>query len=59
MDHIHGEALALELAESHPHLAATNADNYEYFAVAAAGDGGDNGSVLLTEVYFGKHISDL
>ncbi|KAI1783034.1 metalloprotease [Ganoderma leucocontextum] len=63
VEHTHGEALALELAESFPHLAAANAENYEYFAVAAtgswSGEGEDDVSVLLTEVHFSKHMWDL
>ncbi|TBU24125.1 metalloprotease [Dichomitus squalens] len=60
-EHAHGETLGQELARSYPHLAATNADNYEYFAVASFGDGPGQGdaSVLLTQVHFGKHILDL
>lgn len=59
-EHAHGEGLGQELARSHPHLAAANADNYEYFAVAAFGDGPESdASVLLTQVHFGKHILDL
>ncbi|PIL27296.1 hypothetical protein GSI_10443 [Ganoderma sinense ZZ0214-1] len=59
-EHAHGEGLGRELARSHPHLAAANADNYEYFAVAAFGDGPEgDASVLLTQVHFGKHILDL
>ena len=60
-DHVHGEKFAQELALSYPHLAATNADNHEYFAVAALGDsiGQGDTSVRLSQVYFGKHILDL
>lgn len=61
-EHTHGQALALDLAETYPHLAATNADNYEYFAVTAAGawlgEYQDDVSVSLTEVHFSKSACD-
>ena len=58
-DFAYGQRAANQLAQSNPDKAVFNADNHEYFAVAAFGDGEGETSVLLTQVHFGKHILDL
>ncbi|KAI0746533.1 hypothetical protein C8Q80DRAFT_1105942 [Daedaleopsis nitida] len=45
-DHAYGNRLCEDLARNHPELAVMNADNHEYYAVGANGDGGDVASAL-------------